>query len=74
MKMQDVAKYMLEELEKNGVLYQEGLVNTIKEKFGEQFIFANSYGTLSIDRVVIREFNKLKNKDVLWDKEEHCWR
>jgi len=74
MKIQDVAKYMLEELEKNGVLYQEGLVNIIKEKFGEQFIFSNSYGTLSIDRVVIREFNKLKGKDVLWDKEECCWK
>jgi len=73
MKIKDVVDYMLQELEKNGVLHQKGLVLIIKEKFGDQFVFTNSHGTLSIDRKVIREFNKVKSKDVLWNKESYCW-
>ncbi len=74
LKIKNVVDYMLEELDKNGVLHQKDLVNIIKEKFGEQFVFTNSHGTLSIDRKVIREFNKVKSKDILWNKETYCWR
>lgn len=74
MKTKDVAEYMLKELLKNGVLYQDGLVTTIKEKFGEEFVFTTTHGTLSVDRKVIREFNKIKSKDVLWDRDGACWR
>lgn len=73
MKIKDVVEFMLKELEENGVLYQKGLVNTIQEKFGNEFIFTNSHGTLSIDRKVIREFNKLKGEDIHWDKESCSW-
>jgi len=73
MKIKDVVEFMLKELEENGVLYQKGLVKTIQEKFGDEFIFTNSHGTLSIDRKVIREFNKQKGNDVRWDKESFSW-
>lgn len=64
---------MLSELDKNGVLPQARLVEIIKEKFGNEFIFETAHGTLTIDRKVIREFNKLKGEDVKWDKNSNCW-
>jgi hypothetical protein len=74
MNAKDVAKYMLEELKKNIILHQEGIVHRIQEKFGDEFVFKNNYGTLSIDRKVLREFNKIKGEDVVWDKEGRCWK
>jgi len=73
MKIKDVAEFMVNELDKNGVLPQAGLVDIIKEKFGDEFIFTTAHGTLTIDRKVIREFNKIKGEDVKWDKASNCW-
>ena len=73
MKVKDVAEFMLKELNKKGILPQVGLADIIKDKFGEEFVFTTTHGTITIDRKVIREFNKLKGKDVQWDKDGCCW-
>ena len=73
MTVKDVAQYMLKELQKDGVLRQVGLVDIIQEKFGDEFVFKTTHGTFTIDRLVIREFNKIKGKDVVWDKDGCCW-
>lgn len=73
MTVKDVAQYMLSELKKNGTLPQVGLADIIKDKFGAEFVFETTHGTLTIDRLVIREFNKIKGKDVVWDKDGCCW-
>ena len=73
MKVKDVAEFMLKELNKKGTLPQVGLADIIKEKFGDEFVFTTTHGTITIDRKVIREFNKIKGKDVLWDKDGCCW-
>ncbi|WP_024955048.1 DUF6953 family protein [Sulfurospirillum arcachonense] len=74
MNVKDVAQFMLNELKKKGVLNQVGLVDIIKEKFGDEFVFETTHGTLTIDRKVIREFNKVKGENILWDKDGCCWR
>ncbi len=74
MSVKDVAGFMLEELKKNGSLPQVGLVDIIKDKFGDAFVFKTTHGTLTIDRKVIKEFNKIKGDDILWDKYRCCWR
>ncbi len=73
MTVKDVAQFMLKELNKKGSLPQVGLVDIIKEKFGDEFVFETTHGTLTIDRKVIREFNKIKSKDIIWDKDGCCW-
>lgn len=74
MKTKDVAEFMVKELAQNGILYQEGLVQKIQKLFGDEFVFANNHGTLSIDRKVLREFNKIKGEKVLWDRDGCCWK
>lgn len=73
MTAKDVAQYMLKELKRDGVLKQAGLVEVIQEKFGDELVFKTTHGTLTIGRLVIREFNKIKGKDVVWDKLGCCW-
>ena len=74
MSTKDVAEYMLQELAKDGILYQEKLVQKIQKQFGDEFVFANTHGTLSIDRKVLREFNKIKGDNILWDRDGCCWK
>ena len=45
----------------------------IKEKFGNEFVFETTHKTLTIDRKVIREFNKIKGENIVWDKDRCCW-
>lgn len=73
MTTKDVAQFMLSEVKKNGVLSQVGLVDIIKKKFGDEFVFETTHGTLTIDRLVIREFNKIKDPDILWNKDGCFW-
>jgi len=73
MKVKDVAQFMLKELNKKGVLPQVGLAEIIKDKFGEEFVFTTTHQTITIDRKVIREFNKLKGENIHWDKDGCCW-
>ena len=73
MTVKDVAQFMLKELNKKGSLPQVGLVDIIKEKFGDEFVFETTHGTFTIDRKVIREFNKIKSKDIIWDKDGCSW-
>jgi hypothetical protein len=45
----DVASWMLEELNRVNYLYQEQAVWKIQEQFGKQFVYQNSNGNLAID-------------------------
>lgn len=74
MTVKEVAGFMLSELKKNKSLPQVGLADIIKDKFGNEFVFTTTHGTLTIDRKVIKEFNKLKGEDIFWDKDRCCWR
>jgi hypothetical protein len=71
---EDVARWMLEELKREKYLYQETVVYDIESKFGEKFTYVNENGNLSIDRRVLREFRKLTEDIVVWERRERLWR
>lgn len=65
---------MLEELKRQGELYQETVVYEIAEKFGEQFTCDNKNGKQAIGKDVLAAFRKLTKNSVVWEKENRCWR
>lgn len=72
----DVAKYLSDELVKNGVLYQEDAVANIKEIFGESFTYMNDNDNDAISKKVLSEFNKFKKTsedEIEWDRRDKCW-
>ncbi|BAK71726.1 hypothetical protein AF80_06450 [Aliarcobacter butzleri L355] len=70
----DVAKYMIDELLSNGLLYQNDVVEDIFSKFGESFTYVNENGNLAISKDVLKEFKKLKQEyNVEWDRTEKYW-
>lgn len=70
----EVAEWMLAELDKNQILYQETAVCDIQEKFGDSFVYDNQNGNMAISREVLSEFRKLTNDRVIWVRGERYWR
>jgi len=70
----DVAKWMLGQLEEHVELYQEDAVWEIQELFGEEFIYENENGNFAIGKNVLREFRKLTEENVVWERGTRLWR
>ena len=70
----DVAAWMLQALEERQYLYQEDVVYEIATEFGEEFTYLNANGNLAIDKRVLREFRKLTEATVVWERSERMWR
>ncbi len=70
---QDIAEWMLEELREIGTLHQETVVAYIKEHYGEQYLYTNENGNLSIDKEVKKLFKKIHRGKAAWDRDGFFW-
>ncbi|MBV6597622.1 hypothetical protein FPK85_20910, partial [Acinetobacter baumannii] len=55
-------------------LYPEWAVWEIQEIFGDDFVSENENGNLTISKVVLKEFRKLTEGEVVWMRSEKAWR
>lgn len=69
-----VAKWMMDQVIRHGVLYQQEAVYDICERFGESFSYINTNGNQAIDKSVLDEFRKLSTDTVVWIRSERAWR
>jgi len=69
-----IAQWMFEELKREKYLYQEAVVTDIASKFSDEFTYINENGNLAIDRRVLREFRKLTETTVVWERGGRLWR
>ena len=70
---EDVARWMLDELQKAGYLYQWEAILQIQSRFGDDFTYLNESGNFAIDRRVFRAFRNLTEDTVVWRRTEGCW-
>ena len=70
----EVAEWMLAQFNKSKELYQEDAVYGIESKFGREFVYENESGNLAIDKKVLREFKKLTETFVMWERGDRFWR
>ena len=70
---EDVAQWMIDELEKTGQLYQWEAVLELQSRFGDDFIYLNESGNFAIDRRVLRAFRTRTEDTVVWRRTECCW-
>lgn len=66
----EAARWMLAELESTGVLYQSVMMSSLPTYLTHE----NSKGEWSISREVLQEFRSLTKDEVVWDKDDKCWR
>jgi CRISPR/Cas system CSM-associated protein Csm3 (group 7 of RAMP superfamily) len=69
-----VAKWMADKMSKSAELYQEDVVWEIQSKFGKRFVYENENGNLAISRTVLKEFRKLTEDTVVWERGSRLWR
>lgn len=71
---EQVAQWMVEELQRVKYLYQQEAVFAIETKFGAKFFYINDAGNPAIDRKVLASFKKLTGNSVVWERGERMWR
>ena len=71
---EQVAQWMLDQLEREKYLYQNTVVFEIAEQFGESFTTINDNGNMAIRRDVLAKFKKLTGDSVIWERGERLWR
>jgi hypothetical protein len=69
----DVAQWMLKEVEFAGILHQQHAVAYITANYGEQFIYVNENGNPSISKEVKKIFKKLHGGKAAWDRDGFFW-
>jgi hypothetical protein len=69
-----VARWMLEEIERKGDLFQMDAAEGIAAKFGAAFTYENQRGNPAIGPRVLKAFNKLTADTVVWEYWGRYWR
>lgn len=70
----EVAAWMLEQLERTGELYQEDAVDQIARKFGPDSIYENENGNPAIAKPILAAFRKLTGDSVVWVSSDRYWK
>jgi len=70
----DVAKWMSLQFQMSAYLYQEKVVHQIRTQFGERFVYTNANGNLAIGKDVLKQFKKLSEGKVVWERGDRAWR
>lgn len=70
----EVAALLFEKLKAEQVLYQQDAVALIEQVFGDDYIYVNRNGNVSIKKSVLTAFRTLTNDIVVWISTERYWR
>jgi hypothetical protein len=74
MTAKEVADWMLAKITKDKEVYQEDVVYEIEKKFGREFVYENESGNIAIGKNVLKEFRKLTEDIVVWERGARFWR
>lgn len=70
----DVADWMIAQFNTNRYLYQGTVVYKIMDTFGNAFVYRNKNGNLAIGADVLKEFRKLTEGKIIWERGNRAWR
>ncbi|EKO3534947.1 hypothetical protein K1L80_001516 [Vibrio fluvialis] len=74
MDAKSLATWMQLELENQGCLYQDDVVDHAIKSCAEQLLRENADGNQVIGREALNEFKKLNSKTVVWVRPDKYWR
>lgn len=72
--LNDIVEWMLTNLEKDGCLYQEDVVDYLVKNNLESFLKENADGNLALKLSVNSAFKKKTENNVVWVKPDRYWR
>lgn len=72
--LEAIVHWMLSELERDGCVYQDDVVDFLTKSSAENFLTENADGNLVLDRSVLNAFKKQTELNVVWVKPDRYWR
>ncbi|QFT84473.1 hypothetical protein FIU88_05700 [Halomonas sp. THAF12] len=69
-----VASWMLAEIEREGCLYQDDVVDYLVKQKADDLLWENADGNLAIKRNVLTAFRRLTEENVVWVRPDRYWR
>ncbi|GAA4413858.1 hypothetical protein GCM10011450_22410 [Advenella faeciporci] len=69
-----IAAWMLAQIERDGCIYQDDVVDFLVKAKREDFLTENAEGNQVIGKDVLMMFRKLTETTVVWVKPERYWR
>lgn len=74
MEVADAAKWMLVQLERDGCIYQDDVVDYLVKSKADTLLRENSDGNLVVDRALLAAFKRITETTVVWVKPDRYWR
>ncbi len=74
MEAKAVASWMLAQVEKDGCIYQDDVVDYLVKAGAEELLRENSDGNLVVGLAVLNAFKAITETTVVWVKPERYWR
>lgn len=71
---QTIAAWMLSQIEREGCIYQDDVVDYLVKNDQELLLTENADGNQVVSKPVLAEFRKLTETTVVWVKPERYWR
>jgi hypothetical protein len=71
---EEVAGWMLANIERDGCVYQDDVVDMLTKNDGEQLLRENADGNLVLSKPVLDAFMKVSVPAIVWVKPERYWR
>lgn len=69
-----VACWMLAQIERDGCIYQDDVVDYLVKAKQEDFLTENADGNQVVGKAVLASFRKLTEATVVWVKPDRYWR
>jgi hypothetical protein len=70
---EQIATWMVSQF-KGHYLYQDDIVWALNKQFGDDATYQNDNGNLAINKNVLKEFKKITNEKVVWERGGKAWR
>ncbi|WP_447894253.1 DUF6953 family protein [Vreelandella sp. GE22] len=74
MKSNDAAAWMLTEIEREGCLYQDDVVDYLVKGNADDLLRENADGNLVVGAAVLKAFRGLTETNVVWVRPDRYWR
>lgn len=74
METEDVAAWMLSQIERDACVYQEDVVDHLIKTGNEGLLIENADGNQVLGKSVLAAFRKLTHDNVVWVKPDRYWR
>ena len=71
---EQIGVWMLAEVLRGGLLYQQDIASDIARLFGEEFAPSDASGHRTIPREILREFRRVSGDSVIWLGHDAVWR